>query len=106
MRKAVTGIIVLCVMTALLTSSCAVVGKDFPVDPVTQIKIGETTKVEVSRWFGTPWRTGWEDGQKTWTYGFYRYTLFGTKEMRDLVIRYDERGVVKSYTFSTTDTEL
>ena len=34
-----------------------------------------------------------EDGQKTWTYGFYRYTLFGTKEMRDLVIRYDDRAL-------------
>ena len=51
-------------MTVLFASSCAVVGKEFPVDPVTQIKIGQTTKVEVSRWFGTPWRTGWEDGQK------------------------------------------
>jgi hypothetical protein len=44
-----------------------------------------------------------EDGQPTWTYGHYRYTLLGDTRTRDLVVRFDPRGVVQSYTFSSTD---
>ena len=55
--------------------------------------------------FGTPWRTGVEDGQRTWTYGHYRYALLGTTRTRDLVVRFDENDVVSSYTYNSTDPE-
>jgi hypothetical protein len=52
--------------------------------------------------FGSPWRVGIEDGQRTWTYGNYSYVLFSEKKAKDLVVRFDDRDVVASYTFSTT----
>jgi hypothetical protein len=52
---------------------------------------------------GLPWRTGVEDGLETWTYGHYRYSAFSASRTRDLVLRFDERVVVVSYTYSTTD---
>jgi len=85
--------------------SCATVGHEFPVDAVNQIRLGETTKEDINKIFGSPWRTGLDDGNKTWTYGYYKYRLFGETTTRDLVIRFDSNGVVSSYTFNTSDIE-
>jgi hypothetical protein len=73
------------------------VGKPFPVNQVRQIEIGTTSKIDVRQMFGDPWRTGLEDGFKTWTYGEY-----SVNNSRDLVIRFDEKGLVKSYSFSSS----
>ena len=81
-------------------AGCLTVGRDFPVDKVGEIAIGKTTRDDVHRLFGDPWRTGIEDGRRTWTYGHYRYKLVGTTETRDLVVRFDPNGVVSSYTFN------
>ena len=88
---------------AALIAGCMTVGRDFPAQRVRQLQIGTTTREDVRDLFGQPWRTGLEDGQPTWTYGHYRYTLLGNTRTRDLVIRFDPGGVVKSYTFSSTD---
>jgi SmpA/OmlA family protein len=82
-------------------TGCLTVGRDFPTDKIGQIAIGHTTRDEVHRMFGEPWRTGIEDGRRTWTYGRYKYKLFGETETRDLVIRFDPNGVVASYTFNS-----
>ncbi len=87
----------------LLSSGCATVGQDFPVAGVSEIEIGKTTKDDIRSMFGVPWRTGIEDGQRTWTYGNYSYGLFGEKNAKDLVIRFDDKDFVASYTFSTTE---
>jgi hypothetical protein len=73
------------------------VGRPFPVEQVRQIEIGATTKADIRQTFGDPWRTGIEDGFKTWTYGEY-----SVNNSRDLVIRFDEQDVVKSYSFSSS----
>jgi hypothetical protein len=87
-------------LVSLMLSACLTVGRDFPTEDVGRIMIGKTTRDDVHRMFGTPWRTGLEDGRRTWTYGHYRYKLFGTTETRDLVVRFDANGVVTSYTFN------
>lgn len=76
------------------------VGRPFPVKQVRQIEIGATTKTEIRQMFGDPWRTGIENGFRTWTYGDY-----SLNKTRDLVIRFDEQNVVKSYSFSSSNPE-
>jgi outer membrane protein assembly factor BamE (lipoprotein component of BamABCDE complex) len=88
-------------LLALALSGCLTVGREFPTAPVTEISIGHTTRDDVQRMFGEPWRTGLEDGRRTWTYGRYRYKLFGPAETCDLVVRFDANGVVVSYTFNS-----
>ncbi len=88
------------VLVSLALGACLTVGRDFPTGDVGKIAIGKTTRDDVHRMFGTPWRTGLEDGRRTWTYGHYRYKLFGTTETTDLVVRFDPNGVVTSYTFN------
>jgi hypothetical protein len=92
-------------LSALLVmffAGCATVGQEFPVTSISDIEIGKTTQNEIRTMFGSPWRVGIEDGQRTWTYGNYSYSLFGAQNARDLVIRFDDKDVVVSYTFSTT----
>lgn len=86
--------------SAALAVGCMSVGHPFDYDKVERISVRNTTRDEIHRWFGDPWRTGLEDGQRTWTYGHYKYRLIGTTETRDLVVRYDQNGIVSSYTFN------
>jgi hypothetical protein len=90
-------------MILLVFSGCATIGKDFPDSKVSEIEIGMTTQDEIRTMFGSPWRIGIEDGQRTWTYGNYSYGLFVEKKAKDLVIRFNDKNVVASYTFSTTE---
>jgi outer membrane protein assembly factor BamE (lipoprotein component of BamABCDE complex) len=85
---------------ALGLAACLTVGRPFRTDMIGQLQIGKTTRDEVHRMFGEPWRTGVEDGRNTWTYGHYKYKLFGVTETQDLVVRFDPKGVVASYTFN------
>lgn len=98
-------IIAFCIMLTtclFLVSSCVNMGRDFPVDSVPKIQIGKTTQEDIVRMFGPPWRTGIEDGKTTWTYGRYNYSLIGSSDTYDLVIRFNTQNIVESYTFNTT----
>lgn len=94
---------ILLALSSMLFAGCATVGKDFPVDQVSSLEVGKTTMEEVKSRFGSPWRTGYESGRKTWTYGKYRYKVFGESQTTDLVIRFDSSGKVHSYSFNTTE---
>jgi hypothetical protein len=87
----------------LAIAGCATIGQDFPDARVSEITIGKTTMTEVQAKFGEPWRVGVEDGERKWTYGRYRYSMFGSSRTKDLAIRFDERNVVSSYSYNTTE---
>lgn len=83
-------------------TGCFTVGQEFAGSRVPEIKIGQSTKQDVESIFGQPWRRGSEDGKSTWTYGIYKYYLFGPADTQDLLIRFDNQGIVRSYTYGTT----
>ncbi|MGR8930996.1 MAG: outer membrane protein assembly factor BamE domain-containing protein [Gammaproteobacteria bacterium] len=83
-------------------TGCFTVGQEFAGSRVPEIKIGQSTKQDIENTFGTPWRRGAEDGKSTWTYGIYKYYLFGPADTQDLLIRFDNQGIVRSYTFGST----
>ena len=93
------------VILLITIASCATVGRKFPAEAINKIQLGKTTKEDINKIFGSPWRIGLGDGKRTWTYGYYKYRLLGESTTRDLVIRFDSKGVVFSYTFNTTDIE-
>ena len=98
------GIIwIMLVVTTLVTfGGCARVGYDFNANKVQKIKIGETTQNEIVVMFGQPWRKGIDNGVTMWTYGRYTYRLIGETDTKDLVVKFDKDGKVKSYTFNET----
>jgi outer membrane protein assembly factor BamE (lipoprotein component of BamABCDE complex) len=89
--------------TLAMIAGCATVGRDFPTHPVDQIRVDDTTRAQIQEMFGDPWRTGIEDGKRTWTYGKYRWSAFGEAETTDLVVRFNEDGTVDSYVYNTTE---
>jgi outer membrane protein assembly factor BamE (lipoprotein component of BamABCDE complex) len=89
-------------LVSTMLTACFSVGQEFAASKVPEIKIGQTRKQDISELFGTPWRTGLEDGRPTWTYGIYKYSLFGADDTQDLLIRFDNQGIVRSFTFSST----
>lgn len=84
----------------LLLAGCISVGRDFPVPQSQDIKNGTTTKADLIRFFGEPTQVGMEDGDQTWTWALVRKGLSGT-ESKQLYIRFDNRGVVKSYSYTS-----
>ena len=86
-----------------MCAGCATVGFDFQDNYVSKIQIGKTTQNDLRSMFGSPWRVGIEDGKETWTYGRYTYRLVGESSTKDLFIRFNDKGVVDSYTYNTTE---
>jgi hypothetical protein len=95
--KIVTTLMLLVALGLPVTGCMTLEGRAFPVYKVRQIEVEKTTMAEVRQMFGDPWRTGLENGKRTWTYGEYSVNV-----SRDLVIRYDDQNVVKSYSFSSS----
>ena len=95
--------LILISMMIMFVSGCITLGKDFPEANVSSVTIGVTTKNEIRRLFGSPWLSGVQDGQPAWTYGSYDYSLFGERKAKDLVVKFDDKAQVSSFTFSTTD---
>lgn len=104
-KQAGIACLILAVSALAAMAGCITIGREFPAAAVHQLQKGKTTRAEVDRLFGTPWRTGIDDGMKTWTYAWYRYSLFGDPKTRDLIVRFDDRGIVASYTFNSTYSE-
>ncbi|OYV18947.1 MAG: hypothetical protein CG441_946 [Methylococcaceae bacterium NSM2-1] len=92
----------LALLMVLLFSGCASIGHEFPAGQISTIHIGETTQNDIYTTFGKPWRTGIDNGMKTWTYGNYQYSLFSDHSAEDLVIKFDKRNVVSAFVFNTT----
>lgn len=95
----------LCVLltAALAVSGCMTLGRPFSTEPIAAIRVGITTRENVRAAFGEPYRTGIEDGDPTWTYLRYRFSAFGGEQTRDLYVRFDASGKVKSYAFNTNE---
>jgi len=101
-RKPAVFAILIVLLLSITAAGCLTVGHEFRVDAVSRIRIGETTRLQIGDIFGPPWRTGIEDGKTTWTYAHYRYSMLGESMTRDLLIRFDDHGVVTSYTFNSS----
>jgi len=85
------------------TAGCMTIGRPFPTDKISEIKLGKTTQADLTATYGHPYRTGVEDGDATWTYLLYRLSAFGEGKTRDLFVRFNADGTVKSYAFNTNE---
>lgn len=93
----------MCAMIVFLMAGCATVGHNFPSSAAENIQLNKTTANDLLSMLGEPWRTGMENGKKTWTYGYYKYRLIGQTDTKDLVITFNDDGTVAAYTFNTTE---
>jgi outer membrane protein assembly factor BamE (lipoprotein component of BamABCDE complex) len=99
MKRTLTALFI---AASLSLAGCVTIGKTFPVEQISHIQAGVTTRADIEKMFGQPWRVGKDAGLRTWTYAHYKYALFGDSKTRDLVIRFDETGKVVNFTFNST----
>ena len=89
-------------VTASSLTACITIGRSFPTQGVPSVAIGRSTQADIQKIYGSPFRTGVEDGDVTWTYVNYKLRVFGQQCTQDLVVRFTANGVVKSFTYNTT----
>ncbi len=93
-------------LSAALVAGCGllVVGADFPSPTRDVIQAGKTTKADLLRFFGEPYQVGIDSGDLTWRW-FYAQKYSGGEISKDLTVRFDDKGVVKSYSFNSNEPE-
>lgn len=86
---------------AAALGGCVTLGKPFNAAQVPSITIGKTTRDDISKTFGQPFRTGIESGDETWTFVNYHFSVFGAQTAKDLYVRFNPNGTVKSYSYNS-----
>lgn len=89
-------------LALILASGCVSTGRDFNAAWVSRIEKNKTTRTRIQSWFGYPYMTGVDDGDEAWTYNFTKVSASGQTLTKTLYVIFDDNGVVKSYTFSTS----
>lgn len=86
----------------LLLAGCISVGEEFRTPTSEMIKNGVTTRAGLLQIFGSPSQVGIEDGDQTWTWIYVRAGGFSRALSRELHVKFTERGVVKSYSYTSS----
>ncbi len=84
-------------------AGCATVGKRFTFAGPQSIVIGTTTKTDILKQYGPPFRVGYDSGRVKWTYGYYQYSLFGDSQTKDLSVTFNPNGTVATYDYSSSN---
>ncbi len=88
-------------LLALSLAGCFSVGRNFTSGPVRKIEKGVSTKEDVQKLFGEPFRTGLDDGYDSWTYVYNRWSPFSQTRSKDLYIVFNKDGTVRTYTYNS-----
>jgi hypothetical protein len=75
-------------------------GRAFPSPDLPAIVAGQTDKAALQRMFGEPYQVGMDSGDATWRW-FYGRREGGIEITKDLTVRFNANGTVKSYSFTS-----
>ena len=95
------GIIIL-VGIVLLPGGCGTVGKSFDTSKVESIVNGTSTRSDIKKIFGEPFKTGIQNGQPIWVYEDHHYSIISNDSSKDLIIIFGPNGVVQSHQFMSS----
>jgi hypothetical protein len=85
-----------------LLAGCVSVGAEFSTPTGEMIKNGVTTRAELLQRFGSPTQVGIENGDQSWTWLHVRAGVIGRTLSKALHVKFNERGVVKSYSYTSS----
>jgi hypothetical protein len=99
MRPALVAVTLL---VATLSTGCisSKFGREFPSPEPRAITAGKTDKAEIQRLFGEPYQVGIDSGDATWRW-FFGQRSWSTEQTKDLSVRWNGDGTVKSYGFTS-----
>ena len=75
-------------------------GREFASPDRQLIVVGKTDKATLERLFGAPYQAGIDSGDQTWRW-FYGQRELGVEISKDLSVRFNADGTVKSYAFTS-----
>lgn len=89
-------------ISALLSlQACLTIGDNFTSE-VAWIIQNKTIRADIENRVGQPFRVGYDTGLLTYTYAFYRYSVFRPARTKDLTVRFNKDGTVNSYSFASS----
>ncbi|MEZ4743124.1 MAG: hypothetical protein R3B45_11880 [Bdellovibrionota bacterium] len=92
---------ILLVSLSFSLMGCVTQGKYFESN-TSWIKIGETKKQDVSLVLKKPFSVGSSSGMETWTYGYYKYKLFGQSQVKEIKFYWNNDSSLNRYTFNSS----
>ncbi len=86
----------------LFLHGCTLIGQKFSTSAVNEIQPNVTTKEQITKTFGEPFRKGLASGFETWRYS-YRALMNeqGGYVDKDLFLIFNKNGTVQKYSFQT-----
>ena len=96
------SIVVTCLLALTMVTGCISLkfGREFPSPEAKSIVAGKTDKASLERMFGAPYQIGLDSGDQMWRW-FYGERETGGETSKDLTVRFNADGTVKSYAFSS-----
>ena len=96
------ALVVVPLLVATLSAGCisTTFGREFASPDPRAITAGKTDKGELRRLFGEPYQVGIDSGDATWRWFFGRRNR-GAEQTKDLSVRFNSDGTVKSYAFTS-----
>ena len=94
--------LVIVVGIILTSNGCSTVGKSFNTSKVESIVNGVTTRSDIKKMFGEPFKTGIQNGQPIWVYEDHYYSIIRGETSKDLIIIFNSDGIVQSYQFMSS----
>jgi len=89
-------------LAILAVTGCGTSGKEFNEVLYDSLQNGHTTREEVESMFGHPFKKGVQNGKEIWVYEHNKYRLIGKDTSKDLVVTFDDAGVVETHQFMTS----
>jgi len=86
----------------LISNGCGTVGKSFNTSKIESIVNGITTRSDIKKMFGEPFKVGIQNGQSIWVYEDHYYSIIRKKTSKDLIIIFSPDGIVQSYQFMSS----
>ena len=95
--------LIIAIGTVLILGGCGTAGKNFDTPKIETIANGVTTKTEIKKLLGKPFKTGIQNGQPIWVYEHHHYHLINQDTSKDLIIIFGPDGVVLSHQFMSSE---
>lgn len=89
-------------LAVLFLHGCTLTGQEFSSSAVKEIQPNVTTKGQITKTFGEPFRKGIESGFDTWRYSYRALmTEKGGYVDKDLFLIFNKNGTVQKYSYYT-----
>ena len=94
--------IVIVVGIVLISNGCGTVGKSFNTSKIESIVNGITTRSDIKKMFGEPFKIGIQNSQPIWVYEDHHYSIISNDTSKDLIIIFSPDGTVQSHQFMSS----